>query len=518
MKKFLSFKVFFALLEELNNEQFENQLKKILEIINYKHDKELLDSFIENNKNEIEIKKYEGFGGVLKQEIVDFLYMLYYLFFINKFKELFFPQNYNLINMKFYESYYIRFHSYLKDNKEIKEYFEFCYDYLKNLKTLNNINDIHQIVLFWFNIYKNEKKIKEKIELYDYIFFNNYGNYPVNKLEQKLIWTFYGFKEKFILEGKKTKDEIFSLDMFEFITSYYLCFLYKSIFNGNKIIICNYSIKFELTKETDINKTIEDIKKILDSFIKVQKLKKNINTYIFFENSIINFKNYSDSEFKKLLEKSLEEKKINKDTIKKEKKKISNKIYAHENKKKIEELEIKLKNEKENNNNLIEKINKLEIELNIEKNKNKDLEKELLYLKGQINNKKINLKNNLKQNQPMNKELNKESKEYFELILEKDKEIKELKSKLSRYPFELLEGEKLMSVIFASIDQKIHHSIVCKNKDKFNMIENKFYEEFPEYTETENYFVVGGKKINKYKSLEDNNINNSDIILLNVIE
>ena len=82
----------------------------------------------------------------------------------------------------------------------------------------------------------------------------------------------------------------------------------------------------------------------------------------------------------------------------------------------------------------------------------------------------------------------------FKTILEKDKEISNLKLKLSRYPFELNEGEKLMTLIFTSIDQKINYSIICKNTDRFNLIENKLYDIYPEYSETENYFIVHGKK------------------------
>ena len=102
--------------------------------------------------------------------------------------------------------------------------------------------------------------------------------------------------------------------------------------------------------------------------------------------------------------------------------------------------------------------------------------------------------------------------------MEKDKEINTLKTKLSRFPFELKEGEKLMSVIFTSVDQKINYSIICKNTDRFNNIENKLYDNYSEYAESENYFIVHGKRVIKSKSLEDNKINNNDIIILNKIE
>ena len=94
-----------------------------------------------------------------------------------------------------------------------------------------------------------------------------------------------------------------------------------------------------------------------------------------------------------------------------------------------------------------------------------------------------------------------------------------MKLKLSRFPFELKEGEKLMTVNFTTIDSNIqNYSIICKNTDIFNNIEKKFYEDFNEYYDFENYFTVKGKRIHKLKNLEENNIHNNDVIILNFIE
>ena len=135
-------------------------------------------------------------------------------------------------------------------------------------------------------------------------------------------------------------------------------------------------------------------------------------------------------------------------------------------------------------------MSKLKKELNEEKKKNKNLEKTL-----EVKNININ-------------ELN-------QIIVEKEKKANILEKQLNRFPFELKEEEKLMSVIFTTLDQKFHYSIICKNTDIFNTIENKLYDAFPEYSETENYFFVNGGKINKAKSLEYNKIKNNDLIILN---
>ena len=55
------------------------------------------------------------------------------------------------------------------------------------------------------------------------------------------------------------------------------------------------------------------------------------------------------------------------------------------------------------------------------------------------------LKKEIEADKILKKKLEKEAKESFiETIIEKDKEIKELKLKLSRLPFTLEEGEKLI--------------------------------------------------------------------------
>jgi len=96
--------------------------------------------------------------------------------------------------------------------------------------------------------------------------------------------------------------------------------------------------------------------------------------------------------------------------------------------------------------------------------------------------------------------------------------IEKLEKSLKRYPIELSENEKLMSIIINSSDEKIQHSIICKNTDKFIKIEGILYNEYPQYEELSNYFLSNGKKISKCKTLEENKIKNSDIITLYLID
>ena len=108
--------------------------------------------------------------------------------------------------------------------------------------------------------------------------------------------------------------------------------------------------------------------------------------------------------------------------------------------------------------------------------------------------------------------------ELLEEITKKDKEIKELKESQLNSPYTLKPGEKLFPLIFVSEDQVIHYAIICKNTDKFKDIEDLLYSEYPEYGESENYFLVKGKKVNRFKTLKDNGLKNSDVVTLYPIE
>ena len=55
----------------------------------------------------------------------------------------------------------------------------------------------------------------------------------------------------------------------------------------------------------------------------------------------------------------------------------------------------------------------------------------------------------------------------------KEKKLNEIRSQLK---FELYDGEKIMTVIFNSMKQDIHHSFICKNTDKFTRLENLLYD------------------------------------------
>ena len=77
-----------------------------------------------------------------------------------------------------------------------------------------------------------------------------------------------------------------------------------------------------------------------------------------------------------------------------------------------------------------------------------------------------------------------------------------------------------MAVNFVSMgNQDIgHYNLVCKNVDLFVSLEERLYEDFPKFKEYEAYFEVKTKRIKRFKTLEENNINTNDIINIFFIE
>ena len=158
--------------------------------------------------------------------------------------------------------------------------------------------------------------------------------------------------------------------------------------------------------------------------------------------------------------------------------------------------------------NLEEKINILNEQLSKEKNQNYILLKENSKLKNKIEELNFKINNQINQKNPNISNNQTKMNELYEKILD-------LQEKLKRFPFILEKNEKLMSIIFSSVDQKIHYSIVCKNTDKIHKLEEELYREYPQFSETDNYFICKGKILNKFHTFEKNNIKNGDVIIVN---
>ena len=149
-------------------------------------------------------------------------------------------------------------------------------------------------------------------------------------------------------------------------------------------------------------------------------------------------------------------------------------------------------------NNINNNYNELEKQLIDEKNKNKKLNEKIKQLEKELYDER-------KMNQILKNKINSSNINELQKLLDlKNKEIEELK-KNNNPLYNIKPGEKIFSINFTSIDQKIgHYSITCKNTDKFVRLEEQLYEDYPEYKDKETYFI----------NLDENNIKKNDVLML----
>ena len=80
------------------------------------------------------------------------------------------------------------------------------------------------------------------------------------------------------------------------------------------------------------------------------------------------------------------------------------------------------------------------------------------------------------------------------------------------------ENEKLISIIFASSDQTMHYSMICKNTDTISRLEQKLYTEYPKFIDSNNIFICNGNVINRNRSFASYKIKNGDTIIVNKMD
>ena len=236
----------------------------------------------------------------------------------------------------------------------------------------------------------------------------------------------------------------------------------------------------------DLNKNLNDkINEILINFLLRYKDLISLNT----KKSIVNFivNNILNSDINDLIYIIKNYNDLDKN---------NNEINKEKNEKNYNNLEfVKL------NKELNDEIKNLKKEIKEENNRKQNLKEKIKDLESIIKNGKEELKNNEKKILELN-----------EIIQKKDEEIILLKEAnlniLNRY----YNPANLLSLIFLSENEDICYSLICKKNDKFSIIESQFYEKYPEYMELEGSFFCHNKKIQRFKTIEENNIKNNDII------
>ena len=176
-----------------------------------------------------------------------------------------------------------------------------------------------------------------------------------------------------------------------------------------------------------------------------------------------------------------------------------------------------------NSDDLIKENNRLRNELNTYKNENTNLKNKINQLK--IDNDKLNTElikankiisnfNNIQNNQQGNNNI---INNLNEMIKMKDDIINDLKNKLQNSGNDnnkLFNFNDILYVHFISQDKKINQPIKCLKTDTFAEVEERLYQQYEEYRETNNNFITKGKIVLRFKKICENNIKDGDKIQL----
>ena len=100
--------------------------------------------------------------------------------------------------------------------------------------------------------------------------------------------------------------------------------------------------------------------------------------------------------------------------------------------------------------------------------------------------------------------------------MQKDNKIKELELKLQKN--EKIYRNDIIVINFMSTDQAINTGIACTADDTFAEVEEKLYQMYNEYRNTNNILLHDGDVILRFKKIKENKIKNGDKILVKIPE
>ena len=144
-------------------------------------------------------------------------------------------------------------------------------------------------------------------------------------------------------------------------------------------------------------------------------------------------------------------------------------------------------------NNLKSELSKANKIINEQKLKIEELQTQLNTYNNNINNLNNNIKN------------------YQNIINQKDIELNNLKNQLLSNNNNIINNfnlNEMMCVNFISGDQQIHYAVPCLKSNTFAEVEEKLYQKFPVYRETNNNFIANGNLVLRFKTIDENKIDN----------
>ena len=105
-------------------------------------------------------------------------------------------------------------------------------------------------------------------------------------------------------------------------------------------------------------------------------------------------------------------------------------------------------------------------------------------------------------------------------ILSKDGEIMNLKLQLqsNNVNKKSVNFDDIIVIKFYSLDQNINYGVKCLKTDTFSEVEEKLYQKYPDYRNTNNNFVAKGGIVLQFKKTFENSIIDGDKVQLIKIE
>ena len=99
------------------------------------------------------------------------------------------------------------------------------------------------------------------------------------------------------------------------------------------------------------------------------------------------------------------------------------------------------------------------------------------------------------------------------IINQKNVELNNLRTQLSNNNTNPIAQNKfyfneMMCVNFISMDQNVHYAVPCIKTNTFAEVEEKLYQQYPQYRETNNNFIANGILVLRFKTIAENKIGN----------
>ena len=150
-----------------------------------------------------------------------------------------------------------------------------------------------------------------------------------------------------------------------------------------------------------------------------------------------------------------------------------------------------------------------------EKKKNDILYGQILLLNNNYNKQNKELEDAKKTINQKNEKIS----ELQRLIDKQNKEINQLNERINDSGNIVSPGDKIISVGFVSVDQKIqYYNRAYKDSEIFARVEEKLYNEYPEFKDKDTYLMIRTNKIKRFKTLKENNIKDGDVIQVHIYD